>query len=292
MTRLRFGVNLSTSAARDHDPVAEALLAEELGFDFVSSSDHPCGEHPANETWTLLSWVAASTRRIAVMTRVLGAPFRPPVLVAKMSETLHRLSDGRLILGLGAGAQDHEMAALAGRVLPPGARVAALEEAATVIRGVWGSPHFTYDGQYYELDDVTIAPRPRARPPIWIGAFGPRALEVTGRVADGWIPTLGYAPAADLPRMRDRVLSAAEEAGRSPEALTCALNLETHVGSTGATSDEAVAGRAIEVVSRLRAFATAGFDAFNFIVREPDTVDQYRRLANEVVMPLREEFAQ
>lgn len=91
---LQFVLNVLTSAASGADPVAFAVRAEELGFDFISSSDHPCGTSPTYETWTMLSFVAAATFRIKVATRVLGVPYRPPPLVAKMAETLDRLSAG------------------------------------------------------------------------------------------------------------------------------------------------------------------------------------------------------
>ena len=112
MSGLQFGVNLSTSAAPDADPITAAVTAEDLGYDFVSASDHPCGGHPTNETWTMLAWVAASTTTIRVASRVLGVPLRNPVLLAKMAETLGRLSGGRLVLGLGAGASDVEIGAM------------------------------------------------------------------------------------------------------------------------------------------------------------------------------------
>src|SRR5688500_3295153 len=111
MTTLLFGLNISTSAAPGADPVAEARRAEELGFDFVSANDHPCGTNPTHEVWTMLAWMAAGTSRIQVASRVLGVPYRLPPMVAKMAETLDRLSGGRLILGLGGGASDDEFRA-------------------------------------------------------------------------------------------------------------------------------------------------------------------------------------
>ena len=82
MTELLFGLGLPASVTPGTDPVAQARRAEELGFDFVSTSDHPCGTQPTYETWTLLSWIAAATSRIRVATRVLGVPYRPPPMVA------------------------------------------------------------------------------------------------------------------------------------------------------------------------------------------------------------------
>src|SRR5437867_5920593 len=111
MTELLFGLNVSTSAVPEADPVAQARRAEELGFDFVSANDHPSGTTPTFELWTMLAWIAAATSRIRVASRVLGVPYRPPAMVAKMAETLDRLSGGRLILGMGGGSGDEELRA-------------------------------------------------------------------------------------------------------------------------------------------------------------------------------------
>jgi hypothetical protein len=102
MPGMLFGLNVSTEARAGTDPVAAASKAEELGFDFVSASDHLHGGRPTYEPWTMLSWIAAATSRIRVATRVLAVPYRPPAVLAKMAETLDRLSGGRLILGLAA----------------------------------------------------------------------------------------------------------------------------------------------------------------------------------------------
>src|SRR5687768_17460451 len=107
MSPISFGLDLPASLTPE-GPVALARAAEDLGFDFVSASDHPAGTDPSYETWTMLAFVAAGTSRIGIATRVLGVPYRPPAMVAKMAETLDRLSGGRLILGLGGGASDHE----------------------------------------------------------------------------------------------------------------------------------------------------------------------------------------
>ncbi|HUR04841.1 MAG TPA: LLM class flavin-dependent oxidoreductase, partial [Nonomuraea sp.] len=135
-----FGVGISASAAPGADPVGDARLAEELGFDFVSTSDHPCGTSPTYEIWTLLTWIAAATSRIRVATRVLGVPYRPPAMVAKMAESLHRLSGGRLILGLGGGYSDEEFRAFGLGVPTPREKVDGMVEAIHIIRGLWSSP--------------------------------------------------------------------------------------------------------------------------------------------------------
>src|SRR5690349_25139479 len=97
MSAILVGVGISSSAAGDDDPLAQALEAEALGFDFVSASDHPIGEHASYETLTLLTWIAARIDRIVVATRVIALPFRRPRLITKPPESLHLLSRGRLI---------------------------------------------------------------------------------------------------------------------------------------------------------------------------------------------------
>src|SRR6185437_16179988 len=149
---MQIGVNLSTAAGPGCDPVAFAQRAAHLGFDFLSSSDHPSGPQPSFETWSLLTWIAASTSRIAVATRVLGVPYRPPAMVAKMAETLDRLSGGRLILGLGGGYSDEEFQAFGLPVPTPRAKVDGLAEAIEIARGLWHEPSFTFTGNHYRTD--------------------------------------------------------------------------------------------------------------------------------------------
>src|SRR5947207_14009230 len=192
MTAPLIGLSVSTSAAAGADPVADAAAAEQAGFDFVSASDHPCGSQPTYETWTMLSWIAARTSRIAVATRVLGVPYRPPAVVAKMAETLDRLSAGRLILGLGGGYSDDEFRAFGLGTFSPRDKVDGLEEAIRVARGLWSEREFTFSGRLYRTDRADLEPKPERRIPIWLGTYGPRALALTGRLADGWIPSLRF----------------------------------------------------------------------------------------------------
>ncbi len=281
---LLFGTNLPTSAALGADPVAAARRAERLGFDFVSASDHPAGTDPTYETWTMLAWVAASTR-ITVASRVLAVPMRNPALLAKMAESLDRLSGGRLILGLGGGYSDAEFRAFGLPVPSPRQKVDGLEDAVTILRRLWTERAVSYQGRVHRTDAADIEPKPAHRIPVWLGTFGDRALRVTGRVADGWIPSLGYRPLGELPGMRERVLGAATDAGRKPEDITCALNLGVTVGD-GAAADPDVAGSAKDVAEQLAGFVVLGFTAFNLQARGgPSQLD---RIAAEVIPAVRQ----
>lgn len=285
--QLIFGVDLPTSAGFGNDPVRIATRAEELGFDFVSSNDHPCGNSPTYETWTMLCWVAARTTRIRVASRVLGVPYRAPAMVAKMSESLDRLSEGRLILGMGGGSSDHEFRAFG---LPtPNAKdkVLGLEEAVRVIRGLWNERDFTFEGLHHRTRSANIEPKPDHSIPIWLGTFGKKALEVTGRVADGWIPTLSLAQPESIPSMRDKILNSAQDAGRDPSELTFIYNMEIHVGSRSGLEPHVLQGHTQELVETLIGYSHLGFKGMNFsLVGHQD--EQMEALATEVLPLVRQ----
>ena len=287
MTDVMFGLNVSTSATQTADPVAIARRAEELGFDFVSANDHPCGTNPTHEIWTMLSWIAAGTSRIHVATRVLGVPYRPPPVVAKMAETFNRLSGGRLILGLGGGASDEAFRAYGLGVRSPEDKVDGLEEAIRIIRGLWSEPSFTFAGRLYHTDRAQLEPKPGRSIPIWLGTFGPRGLALTGRLADGWIPSLEMAPPELAKVMRERIFTAARDAGREPENITCAYNMEIRVDEAPDPMPFVVSGRADQVAERLLGFVKMGFTAMNFIPVGPGEDEQAERLAREVIPAVR-----
>ena len=281
------GLDISTAATPGANPAADARQAEELGFDFVSASDHLHGTQPSFETWTMLSWVAAATTRIRVATRVLGVPYRPPPVLAKMAETLDRLSGGRLILGLGGGAVDEEFQAFGLPPRSPRDKVDGLEEAIKITRGLWSQPSFSFEGRLYRVDGAELQPRPGHHIPIWLGTYGNRALDLTGRLADGWIPSLDYAPPERIPAMRQRVLAAARSTGRDPEELTCVYNVVVRVDERAERRPSVVAGSPDTVTEQLLGFLELGFTALNLIPAGPDPHEQAGRLAREIVPALR-----
>ncbi|MGH2699251.1 MAG: LLM class flavin-dependent oxidoreductase [Actinomycetota bacterium] len=289
MTEILFGLDVTTSAAPSADPVKDALRAEELGFDFVSASDHPSGGHPTYEVWTLLSWIAARTDRIRLATSVLGVPNRPPAVVAKMAESLDRLSGGRLVLGLGAGASNEEFRAFGLRVPSPRDKIDGLEEAIRITHGLWTERAFSFDGRLYRTETAEMEPKPNRRIPIWLGTFGPRALALTGRLADGWIPSLGHAPPERVPAMRAQIERGARAAGRDPGSITSAYNLEVRVEEHAEARPLVVSGSSEAVAEQLVAFARRlGFGAFNFQPVGPGRSEQIERLASEVVPAVQE----
>jgi alkanesulfonate monooxygenase SsuD/methylene tetrahydromethanopterin reductase-like flavin-dependent oxidoreductase (luciferase family) len=288
MTAPRFGISIIPSASGRSDPVAEAIHAEELGFDLVTIWDHPHGEHPSFETWTLMTWIAARTNRIRVASDVLGLPLRLPALTAKMAESLDRLSDGRLILGLGGGASDAEFAGYGAPIRTGEEKVEALEEAVALIRAVWSDPELTFEGRHYRTERTLLEPKPLRAIPIWLGTYGPRAREITGRMADGWIPSLAYLPLPNAKRIIADVRAAAERAGRDPGGLDYAVNVGVRVGGPPPPDpDRRLGGEPDEIIECVLEILDAGFTVANFFVggrRE----EQAERLAMEIVPVVRQ----
>jgi alkanesulfonate monooxygenase SsuD/methylene tetrahydromethanopterin reductase-like flavin-dependent oxidoreductase (luciferase family) len=287
MTELIFGIGVPASAGPGDDPAGLAQEAERLGYDFVSAADHPCGRDPSYETPTMLTWIAARTSRIKVVSRVLAVPLRRPAMVAKLATSLDLLSGGRFILGLGAGYSDDEITAVGGPALTPGEKIAALDEAIQVIRGAWTRSGYTQDGRHHSARDLDMEPKPAHPVPVWLGTFGPRALAVTGRLADGWIPSLGYMPLAEIPAMRRRIDAAAQAAGRRPDQIRGILNLTIRIGPDASPAPHAITGSPAQVVNQLRDLLGLGFTGFNFSFDGPDRTAAMRKAAEDVLPALR-----
>lgn len=263
-----------------------AQSADELGFDLFSLSDHLHTDRPTLEPWTGLSWLAGKTTRIELATNVLGLPYRAPAVLAKQSETLDRVSGGRFVLGLGAGGYDHEFSAFGLTVRTPGAKIRAQREAVEILRGLWSQPSTTLRGKEFEVADARIEPRPEHPIPIWLGSYGPRALELTGQIADGWLPSFGRIDLAQATKMREIVRNAAVAAGRDPDEITCACNFGVRVDPGQLSRPGLATGSVDEVVRQMLEVIAAGF---TYLLLAPQTVAEQEVLAAEVLPRVREE---
>ncbi|MFB2555044.1 LLM class flavin-dependent oxidoreductase [Herbiconiux liangxiaofengii] len=223
---LRFGTFITPTAASPQGSVQLARLSESLGYDLVTFQDHPY--QPAFlDTWTLLAYAAAATERIHLAPNVLNLPLRPAPVTARAAASLDLLSGGRLDLGLGAGGFWDAIESMGGRRLTPGQGVDALSEAIDLIRGIWavGDRSVLHGGDYYPVDGAKRGPAPAHDIPIWIGAYKPRMLRLTGEKADGWLPSLGYLEPGALAAGNARIDDAATDAGRDPREIRRLLNI-------------------------------------------------------------------
>jgi alkanesulfonate monooxygenase SsuD/methylene tetrahydromethanopterin reductase-like flavin-dependent oxidoreductase (luciferase family) len=284
--RLGFGAGgvLRDSSASQVLDLAQS--ADELGFDLFTLSDHLHTDRPTIEPWTGLSWLAGKTERIELGTNVLGLPYRPPAVLAKMAETLDRVSDGRLVLGLGAGGYDHEFSAFGLTVRTPGAKITAQREAVAIMRALWRQESTTFEGSEFSVTEARIDPLPEHPIPIWLGSYGPRALELTGQIADGWLPSFGRIDLPQATAMRATMRAAAQAAGRDPDEITCACNLGVRVDPLQTSRPGLITGSVAAVVEQILSVVEAGF---TFLLLGPQTVAEQEVLARDVIPAVRAE---
>ncbi len=230
---LQFGIFPSPDADRAELVLELSEAADVAGLDLVTIQDHPYQARHL-DAWTLLTVIAARTTAIRVAPNVANLPLRPPVVLARSVATLDRLTGGRVELGLGTGAFWDAIAAAGGPRRSPGEAVEALVEAIAVIRAMWaGEGSVRLPGTHYSVQGLHAGPAPAHPVGIWLGAYKPRMLRVTGRLADGWLPSLGYAGPEALGAMNASIDEAAREAGRPPWAIRRLYNISGTFGRGG-----------------------------------------------------------
>src|SRR5918911_1617025 len=211
---LWFGCFLTPDARQAEAVVALARFADRIGLDLIGVQDHPY-QPRFLDTWTLLSELAARTERIRLVPDVINLPLRPPAVLAKAAASLDILSGGRVELGLGSGAFFDAVVSMGGERRSPGEAIDALEEAIGVIRALWTPGRaVSFEGKHYRLRGARPGPIPPHPIGIWLGAYKPRMLRLTGRLADGWIPSMAYLKPDAVADASARIDKAAQRAGR------------------------------------------------------------------------------
>jgi len=280
--QLEFGVFISPSNENASGVVELAQLAEESDLDLVSFQDHPY-QSKFLDTWTLLSYLAAATGRIKLAPNVLSLPLRQPAVVARSVASLDILSGGRIELGIGAGAFWNAIEAMGGRHLTPGQGVDALTEAIEIIRSIWDTDQrggVKFEGEHYKLKGAARGPAPAHDVGIWVGAYKPRMLRLTGRMADGWIPRVPYLEPEQLDLANRRIDEAATEAGRDPAEIRRLLNAS---GSFSDGTPGPLAGSIAEWPIQLTAYAVEhGIGTFIAAADDPATIEAFAQVASAV----------
>jgi alkanesulfonate monooxygenase SsuD/methylene tetrahydromethanopterin reductase-like flavin-dependent oxidoreductase (luciferase family) len=250
-----FGYGLGSTSTTPRQRVSEAsatlqaaVAADAAGLDLVSLSDHPYrGERL--DAYASLGVILGRTERVGAFANVTNLPTRPAPLLARTITSLSALSGGRVVLGIGAGGSwDHAVAFGAGRRTPAEA-VRAMDEAIRVVRAlcrggdaVSPAEPVTFPGEFYQLADIDPAPVPA--PPIWTGSVGRRSLEVTGRLADGWIvPLAADWRSARYRECRPLIDKAAAVAGRAPAEIIDVYNVPGAITGRPVPSTRDEAGR-------------------------------------------------
>ena len=230
--------------AKPESLAAIAKHGEELGYDMLTVSDHIVvpreisstypysqgGEFPGSafgetlETLTFLSFLVGQTSRVRLGTSVMIVPHRSPVVTAKALATLDVLSQGRVVVGVGAGWMREEFEVLE---LPPfEERGAVTDEYILAFKELWTSDNPHFEGKYCRFSNLTFLPKPvqKPHPPIWVGGESRRALRRAAELGDGWFP-IGANPAFPMGRPEqlrqgiERLASMARQAGRQPSEI-------------------------------------------------------------------------
>ncbi|GAA2129795.1 LLM class flavin-dependent oxidoreductase [Actinomadura napierensis] len=272
--------------------------ADRDGLDLFSLSDHPyIGERL--DAYATIGFLLGRTDRIAGFANVTNLPTRPAPMLARTVTTLSELSDGRVVLGMGAGGLWDRITDMGVARLSPADAVDAFEEAIVLVKKLsdGGSP-VTYKGDHYQVNE--IAPAPAAAPPVWTGSVGRKSLAATGRVADGWLP--GHA--ADWLSERYRtsrpvIDEAAAEVGRDPREIRTVFNFPGRITDRPLPATREADGRWIggsadqwteELTGAVLEHGASGFMLFSPEGGTPDETS-LGRWAREIVPAVREAVA-
>jgi alkanesulfonate monooxygenase SsuD/methylene tetrahydromethanopterin reductase-like flavin-dependent oxidoreductase (luciferase family) len=286
---LQFGYFLIPDATDVAGVLRLARQVDDLGFDLIGIQDHPY-QRRFLDTWTLLPAIAAQTRRVRIFPDVASLPLRPPAVLAKAAASLDLLSGGRFELGLGAGAFWDAIVAMGGPRRSPREALAALEEAITVLRLMWSDQRgVRFTGQYYTLAGVHPGPQPAHPISIWIGATGPKMLDLIGREADGWVPSSAYVTPERLPALQRIIDEGIQRSGRDPAAVRRIYNVMGRIND--GLSSGFLDGPVEQWVDELTALSLEqGMDTYIF-APSGDPAEQLARFANEVIPAVRAHVA-
>ena len=266
---MRFGVTIPNNwgIADPRQVLALGPLAEALGYDSVWVMDHLLNsgyirerldDKPYYHPLATLSYLAATTKRVALGTSVLVLPYHNPVELAKYTASLDQMSGGRLILGVGAGAMTEEFEALG---VPFRQRGALTNECMAIMKELWTSPDPQYQSPRWNLTGFKFAPKPAI--PLWVGGSSPGALRRAATMGDGWHPT--GMPPDEFRAGREEVRKLATAAGRDPDALTMSIRVEVEVSGRASSPRAASRARlpgddADQMIAGIQAYQRAGVE--------------------------------
>lgn len=274
-SRMKIGVQLPEVEWEVPFPqlIEMAQLAEQVGFDSVWYGDHliydlPVGARGPWEAWTTLAALAASTSTIQLGPLVASTSFHAPAMLAKQAATVDAISEGRLIVGLGAGWNKREYDAFG---FAYDRRVSRFEEAFTIIRTLLQEGEIDYHGEYYDVDNCVLHPRsPRSGgPPLMVGSIGERMLGITLPHVSAWnMWWSSYGNTVEgFTTEKNRVDDLIEAAGRrvGDVAATAAVLIQLEGGTGRQMGDheadsrpEPLVGSPSELADQLRQFEAAG----------------------------------
>ncbi len=305
MTRIQFGWSLSSGPrtsmlSKDFlAAVHQGLTLAEGHMDSVWVVDHlQYDNNPVLEGWTALTYLAARYPTFQFGHAVLCQSFRNPALLAKMAATLQYLSEGRFILGIGAGWKEDEYTAYGYPFPSAGTRVEELEETMQIIKALWHDERATVHGKHYQVVEAWCEPKPDPIPTIMLGAFKPRMMRIAARHADWWNVSW-----TDIETYRQQVTQCEEACSavsRDPASLrrtwfggcVCASS-ETQVEALGGKqmlARNAFAGTPAQVIEQMRPFIELGVTYFMLSTGGFPDMTSLHTLVEEVIPAIQQMY--
>jgi alkanesulfonate monooxygenase SsuD/methylene tetrahydromethanopterin reductase-like flavin-dependent oxidoreductase (luciferase family) len=234
------------------------------------TADDSPGTEPELDCWTVLAAVAVAVPNLRLTSMVSPLTIHHPVVLTKRVVTVDRISNGRAVLGLGAGWQVNEHRGYGFELREPGERVTHFIEGIRVIRELLDKERANFAGRWYTLTDATFEPKPVQSPlPILVGTSRPRMLRTVARYANEWNtwgnPTL-------VATVTERFMAACEKEGRDPSTIRRSAQALVHIADNDAhrdsllakiTTDRAIVGTTSEIVDVIAQYAEAGLDEFS-----------------------------
>jgi F420-dependent oxidoreductase-like protein len=282
------------------------LKAEALGFDSVWLADHFIRgrgpSHPVVEMWSGLAALAACTSTIRLGPLVASATHRNPGIAAVSAATIDQISNGRFIMGLGAGWSVEEHKAYGIPLPPPATRLAMLAEAIQICRLLWTGDVVSFQGEHFKLEDAACEIKPVQNPlPILVGAMGEQiALRLVAKHADIW--NVVSMDLETLSRKQELLTRYCEELGRDPATLGRSLEVPIAVAKDSATlqrriervirgrgypaekaGDMFICGSPEQCIEKIQRYIAMGFDEFMLITLEPFDDEELECFAEEVL---------
>lgn len=291
---MQIGFNLPVSGpmATPETMARVARLGEELGFDYLTMTDHialpdtSTPGYPYSETGefyspdpghrveqlTATAWVAAKTEKIRLVLAVMVVPHRPAVVTSKMLTTIDVLSGGRLVVGIGAGWLKPELEAVA--TTPFAERGKVTDEYIDAFKVLWTQERPVFHGRYTNIEGLLVDPKPvqKPHPPIWVGGESGPSMRRAARVGDAWYP-IGTNQANMLdtqPRLEAgiaRLRKLTQEAGRDPHAVGVVYRVKRFAYAAPPATDgnrRLFTGTLADTIADTKALKAMGVTAIDF----------------------------
>ena len=304
---MEFGVHIpvivsGSDVPRMRDLVTYGIAAEQLGYRSIATSDHVVARSGWLDGPSILAAIGGATEHLELITAVLLPVVRHPAAVAQTFGSLDSMTGGRVILGVGAGAVEHDYAVTG---IPWAERWARLDESIDFMRTLWGEDEPYFDGRFYHANGVGPKPRPARAggPPIWIGSWGSAAgLRRVARLGDGWIASGFNITPERFTAARQTLAAERAKLGKSNALPNALASVFTYISddpdesrrvatdilapALGRDPDEllrlALLGTSEQCAARLAAYAEAGVQRV-LIWPAADHLTQIERFAEQVV---------